>query len=238
MSAALDTSALDAIAQILVEKPDILKRVLAVMESAVRETGDSMAAVQGPIQLELTPTVQRNYVRRAVFERFRPEHAAKILPNLTAVFYVSVEDAEVIVEDAKEHRYDGNGPRGETMALTSLIRGLEAKIKGEKYRGCIEFPGAEIIEAGWRAASAVLEVGTHVEIWFPNGSSGGRAKITKSYGPCTVREADGPYVHTGERVEYRYGYTAKDEDGEDCFYPAHMLAPVGKSYGHLRLVKL
>jgi hypothetical protein len=224
------------IERLLVGEPDTLKRVLAVIASAATAAVPTEER-RGPIQLQLTPTIQRNYVQREVFQRFRPEHAAKVLPNLTAVFYVSVEDAEEVLGDAKEQRAKYDGPRGEVIAWSALIRCLARLIENEKFGDCIDFPGAEKVMAERRAASAMFSEGERVAVWRDDESEGEPVTITGPYGYYRVCMDNGPYISDGDRVDYCQGYKARRDNGAENFYYAWQLAPIGESYGHLRLVK-
>ncbi|SDN51299.1 hypothetical protein [Polaromonas sp. JS666] len=225
----------EAIELLFGDEPDTLKRVLAVIESAAPAA--QQARLTGPLQLQLTPTIQRNYVRRGVFERFRPEWAEKILPNLTAVFYVSVKDAEEVLSDAKKQRSKYDGPRGEAVAWGALIKCLARLIEDEKFHGCIEFPGEEKVEAARRAASAIFRVGERVTVWDGDGDEAGSATIVGPYGAYVVDMDDGPYVRNDKRVDCCHGYRARSSNGETFFYYPWQLSPIGESYGHLRLVK-
>lgn len=226
----------EAIEHLLGNEPDTLKRVLAVMESAAT-TAKKPAPNVGPIQLQLTPTIQRNYARREVFECFRPEQAARILSNLTAIFYVSVEDAEEVLEDAKEQRAKYDGPRGEVIAWSALIRCLARLIEDEKFGDCIDFPGAEKVMAERRAASAIFAEGERVAVWRDDETEGELVTITGAYSYYRVCMDNGPYISDGDRVGYCQGYGARRDNGAENFYYAWQLAPIGESYGHLRLVK-
>lgn len=226
---------LKAIGHLLDGKPDLLNRVLAVVEAGADCPADESEA---PIKMQITPTVQRNFERRGVFPQYRPERAAKILPNLTAVFYVSVEDAEQVLEDVKEQRLKYDGPRGEAVAWTALSRYLERSIKDEKFRGCIKFPGAEKVNEQWNEASAIFKVGDRVAIWHDSGRNGGEATIDGPYRTYLVADDDGPYIDSdGQRVDYCPGYLCVSDHGKRAFFYARQLAPIGQSYGHLKLVK-
>jgi hypothetical protein len=232
MSAAASHPARKAIEHLLGGEPDTLKRVLAVIESAAPAGQDA-----GPIQLQLTPTIQRNYVQRDVFHHLRPERAPKVLPSLTALFFVTVEEAEAVLQDAQEQRRKSDGPRGQAKAFTGLIQALASDIKSEKFRDCIQFPGEEKVEAERLAASAILDVGDRVTVWFDGEKKGPQATVVSPYGPYRVADEDGPFIRDGKRIDYCQGYRAENDDGETFFYYAWQLAPIGESYGHLRLVR-
>lgn len=153
------------------------------------------------------------------------------------MFYVTVEQAEEIMTDAHEQRWRSDAPRGEGAAFSSLFRGLRQEMAEEKFRGCIEFPGAEKVDAERRGASALLKVGQLVDVWVDDKKRAGRAAIIEKYGPKIVDSVDGGYVEKDKRVNYCNGYVVVHDDGQKFFYYAHQLAPVGERYGHLRLVK-
>lgn len=223
---------LKAISHLLDGKPDLLNRILAVVETS---TESPMAEVGGPIKMQITASVQRNYQQREVFPQYRPERAAKVLPSLTAVFWVTVDEAEEVLRDAQEQRRKNDGPRGQAKAFTGLVHALEDAIKDEQFQDCVEFPGAEEVDAERCAASAIFKVGTRVSIWDGD-EQVGQGSVIGEYRGRLVRCPDGPYVNHGERVEYRYGYTVI-QGNETCFYAPHQIAPIGESYGHLRLVR-
>lgn len=226
---------LTAVYQVLRNDPETLAKVQAALEPKSEEP--TCSKDDGPIWLKITPTVQRNYERRGVFPQFRPSRAAKILPNGAIVFYVTVEQAEEIVKDAQEQRWRSDAPRGEAIAFGSLSKGLPQEIYGEKFRDCIEFPGAEKIDAERRAASSLLKVGQLVDVWVDDKKRAGRAAIIEEYGPMIVDSVNGEYVKKDKKVRYCNGYVVVHDDGQKFFYYAHQLAPVGERYGHLRLVR-
>jgi hypothetical protein len=215
-------------------KPDLLNRILAVVEVGAESRIDEG---KGPIRMQITPTIQRNYEGRGVFLQYRPERAAEMLPPLTSVFFVTLEEAEEVLHDAQQQRRKNDGPRGQAKAFGALIDALEASIKNEKFRGCIEFPGEEKVAAARRAASAVFEVGDRVAVWYDNGSKGKPVTIVSPYGLYFANDEDGPYIRNGKKTIYCHGYRAKTDDDQTFFYFARQLAPIGESYGHLRLVK-
>ncbi len=224
-----------AIEPLLDGRADVFSRIMAVLETNLR--GSDAHGSDGPIEVSITQPIQRDFERRGVFSQFRAELAVKVLPTSAAVFLVSSEQAEEILQDARAQREKNVGPRGTAAAFTSLIRALERSIHAEQFRGRVGFPGAEEVDVQRRVASAVLPVGARVRIWYDDEGSGKEATITQSHGPSFVRDPDGPYVKNGQIGEYRYGYIARHDDSTEFFYPAWQLAPIRESYGHLRLVR-
>jgi hypothetical protein len=225
---------LKAIGHLLDGKPDLLNRILAVVEAGADHPVDESEV---PIKMQITPTVQRNFEQRGVFPQYRPERAAKVLPSLTAVFFVTAEEAEEVLQDAQQQRRKNDGPRGQAKAFSALIDALEASIKNEKFRDCIEFPGEEKVAAARRAASAVFEVGDRVAVWHDDGTNGGLVTIVSPYDHYVVTDDEGSYVRDGKKIDYLQGYRASYDDGRTFFHYARQLAPIGESYGHLRLVR-
>ena len=226
---------LAAVYQVLRNDPETLAKVQAALEPKSEEP--TCGKDDGPIWLRITPTVQRNYERRGIFPQFRPSRSAKTLPNGSIVFYVTVEQAEEVLQDAQEQRQKNDGPRGAAAGFTSLIYALERSIRAEKFRGCIEFPGAEKVIAERRAASAIFKVGDRVTVWRGDRTEGAPATIVGPYDAYFVRNDDGTYISNDERVKYCQGYRASYDNGEIFFFYAWQLAPIGESYGHLRLVR-
>lgn len=224
-----------AITPLLKGKPDVLNRILAALETSQRGLDDRRN--DGPIEMSITQPIQRNFECRGVFPQFRTELAAKVLPSKPSVFFVSLEQAEEVLQDAQEQRRRNDGPRGTAAAFTSLISALERSVRAEKFRGRVEFPGVDKVDTQRREASAVLPVGARVKIWYDDEGCGKEATITQSYGPSFVRDPDGLYVKNNQIGEYRFGYVAKHDDSTEFFYPAWQLAPIGESYGHLRLIR-
>lgn len=224
-----------AIEPLLGGQTDVLNRILAVLEASLQEAVDHKS--DGPIELIVTQSLQRHFEQRGMYPQYRPEFAAKVLPSKASVFFVSMERAEEVLQYAQEQRKKNDAPRGTAAAFTSLICALERSIRAEKFRGCVEFPGADKVDTQRREASAVLPLGARVKIWYDDAGSGKEATITQSYGPSFVRDPDGSYVKNDQIGEYRFGYIAKHDDSTEFFYPAWQLAPIGESYGHLRLIR-
>lgn len=214
---------------------DVLNRILAVLEASLEGAVDHKS--DGPIELIVTQSIQRNFERRGMYPQFRPEFAAKVLPSKAGVFFVSLEQAEEMLQDAQEQRRKNDGPRGTASAFTSLIYSLERSIRAERFRGCVEFPGEEQAIAERHAASAIFDVGDRVEVWYDDGSKGTPVTIVSPYAYYFVKDDDGTYLSKGERVIYCQGYRASYDNGNTFFFYARQLTPVGKSYGHLRLVR-
>ncbi|MEO8022102.1 hypothetical protein [Polaromonas sp.] len=125
-----------------------------------------------------------------------------------------------------------------TLSLDKPIDAIDTLILDNQAASRPPLGDVAVIEAERREASAILEVGTEVDLWFDNEGPPRRATISRPYGPMVVRSPDaGQYVNKGDRVEYRCGYATKNDKGEEVFLPAHMVTPVGESYGHLRLVR-
>ncbi len=149
-----------------------------------------------PVCVCLTPTVQRDYLRRGVFPYFRISNAQKARGAGAAVFWASTQEARALLEDARAARKRADeSPRGTAKAFGSLTAALKAQLDAEARRGLWIDPGR--VEAHARAvrASALFAVGDKV-LYFSDGDDKGRAAtIVCAYqAALSVAEDTGPYI--------------------------------------------
>lgn len=91
-----------AIEPLLDGQTDVLNRILAVLEASLQGAVDHKS--DGPIELIVTQSIQRNFEQRGMYPQFRPEFAAKVLPSKAGVYFVSLEQAEELLQYAQEQR--------------------------------------------------------------------------------------------------------------------------------------
>jgi hypothetical protein len=191
------------------------------------------------ITVRITPTLEREFIRRDVFQNLRVSKALKIISGATGVFEIEVPLAEELLADISAQRARRELlPKGMLVAYNSLESQLKDAIKYAK--GLWDDPGIETACKRSAESPARFQVGEQVRFWSPfvnDKRDGARRVITGGYELRSVPEDDGAYVQRdGSRVSYRWGYTAENPaTGETFFYPAAQLQSVDYVRGHLRL---
>lgn len=111
-----------------------------------------------------------------------------------------------------------------------------APVKRAKRATTQPFTSLDDLAAQRVKASAVLQIGTVADVWDADDEHRGQVTITGGYDSYRIMTSHGPFSDEQGLFDVRMGYRACEKGGNDGFYPAYSLSPVGKKYGHLKLV--
>jgi len=193
------------------------------------------------IDVNITPTIERDYRRRDVFPALRIEHTRRFI-NATGVYSVSIVEAEEILKDAEARLSDRSLPRGTPKAFSSLAERLTAALKSAM--GLWDDPGMDVARQRLQDSPAQFRVGERVRYWsewIDDERDGALLEIVDAFALQLVAPCEnGEYVDKdGVRIAYRWGYGARPSGGdtETIFYPAYKLQRLDYKRGHLRLVE-
>lgn len=101
-----------------------------------------------------------------------------------------------------------------------------------------EDPGFEAAKKGSIASPARFNVGDVCTYWKPGYEGHGeKLEITTAFEFCCVRDSAGRFIDKdGDRIDYRWGYRAREIGGKSHFYAAYELLDRDHSIRHIRLV--
>lgn len=191
------------------------------------------STLQCTVAIRVTAVVERDYAHRGVFPSLRLAHAAKVINGATGVYQVSLDDAREILNDAEARRRNRELPKGVPAAFTAHAANVGAVSRQERRRGLVDDPGFNEVTKKMTAENpALFKVGDAAML-----RDGSIVEIIEEYKLQQVWCEDGPFLdRDGERMGYKFGYTARAPGGEPFFYPAHYLYDVDGSVRHLKLV--
>lgn len=186
----------------------------------------------GNVLLMLTPALEADYCSRAAFPGLRSDKAAK-RSGTTSVFYVPIDFAREVLEDAKNRMKELGSGRGVYQSYRALAEHMRRGL--DRAEGVQPDPGLD----KWvedTSAIGCIEVGTSVQ-----DQDGDLVMITEGYRMRRCNQESGPFrdESTGRRVAYRPGYVGvvmRDGEPKKFFYAAGDLFTPSGDTTHLRLI--
>ncbi|NKE64521.1 hypothetical protein RAMLITH_01700 [Ramlibacter sp. RBP-2] len=192
------------------------------------------------VTILITPTIERDYRRRNVFEEMWSERADKVMPGGAFVHRgVCVEFAEEILEDAREQRFTSDGPRGNRAAYTALVRQITGELRRFHESQTLPDPGRDAMLTAAPPSPARFKVGDAAAIWAPGEDYHLQlVEIVDEYRLRRVTTSCGEYMDQhGKRVTYFHGYLAKAPGDRAYVFPLHQLRDPDQNVRHLRRIQ-
>lgn len=201
-----------------------------------------------PFRVCITPTVQRDYIRRGLFTYFRAGNAAECTGSGAAVFWTTTEEARDMLVDAGEapaRARAGDSPRGTLKAFSSLASILKGVLDAETRRGLWLDPGIEAAAARTAEGYARFLVGDRARYWASyedDPADGALVEVVEPLKLGPIGTQAGPYVTSaGEPMGYFETYVVKFLEGarvgEVSAMQAGLLRDLDLNIAHLRLVR-
>lgn len=192
------------------------------------------------VTIYITPTIERDYRRRNVFEELWSQRADKTQPNGTFVHTACSDFAEDVLEDAQDQRTNSDGPRGTRASYTALARQIEAQLRLLLRRHTLPDPGYGAMLNTPPPSPARFRVGDAAVVWSPGDDSHHLqlVEIVSEYRLRIVASESGRYLNKdGVRVDYYHAYSAKSPGDEVYAWAPHQLRDPDQRIRHLRLVR-
>ena len=196
-----------------------------------------------PVEVWITPTIERDFKARGIFPELRAETGLAIRCGAQHLHRLTVPEAEALLQDVEQQYESGDAQRrqrGLGVAYGSLRCALSEAVRHAK--GLWDDPGLERLQKRQDAELARFEVGDYARHWCPWGESdldGQRVLITKGYGVYgCIDDDEGEFVTPdGERVTYRCGYLGmRVGSDKERFYRPCELQTIDHKPSYLRLV--
>jgi hypothetical protein len=180
-------------------------------------TSSSSSAPEGLITIEITPTMEREFMRRGMFPELRLENALRIVSGATGVYRVSLARASEVLADADALRQwpaSAELPRGATNAYSALARKLKEMLRREARRGLWDDPGIDEARRRMTDSPARFAVGDTCLFFHDDAEEyGHKVKIVGAFDVYFVTHKEGRFIRPdGARGDYRQGYRVAFED--------------------------
>lgn len=210
--------------------------------------GETRTPATHPLRVCITPTVQRDYIRRGLFTYFRAGNAAECMSSGVAVFWTTMEEARDMLVDAGEapaRARAGEALRGTLTAFTALKASLTRALDAEARRGLWPDPGIEAVAARREESYARFEVGDRARYsakYEDDPDDEALLEVVETLKLRSTLSENGPYVASnGTRLEYIECYVVKflegSRAGERGATAAHTLRDLDFKIAHLRMVR-
>lgn len=197
----------------------------------------SPTAQVGLIAIEVTLTMEREFIRRGMFPELRASNAAR-LHGAAGVYFVSTARAAEILADAQAMRAKSQElPRGIPKAYTAIAARIGEALRAEARRGMWEPPSIEEMKQRVSESFARFNVGDTC-LYFSNDDDvyGREVTIVGGLDTRRVRSDVGRFIGEHGPVEFLTGYVVQAEDFEPYFARPGQLTRDDCKPSHLRLV--
>jgi hypothetical protein len=204
-------------------------------------TSSSASDQEGLVTVEITPTMEREFMRRGMFPELRLENAVRIINSATGVHRVTqARAAEVLVDADALRQWPASAelPRGVANAYSALARKLKETLRQEARRGLWDDPGFDEARRRLSDSPARFSVGDECLFFHDDDEYGHKVKIIGGFDTYFVDCMDGHFVRAdGQRGEYRYGYRVTFEGDPTAYIVnAGQLTGADCKPSHIRLV--